>query len=303
MTTNAADGMERAGRQVAGHKAFHVFCRSGLVARGVLYLLIGWLAVQIGLGDGGREADKQGALQTVADRPGGTAMLWLLAAGFAGLALWRFSEAAFGQPTADGRKATKRLASFGRGVFYSAGFATMLNFVLGQGGNSSNEQSKTYTARAMEHPGGRWLVLAVGVGFLAWGVGSVVGAVRRKFLERLNTGRMGPRTRTVVKTLGVVGRASRGVVFGGVGVFLGYAAVTFDPGKAKGLDGTLRQFAGTPAGPWLLIVVAAGLLVFGVYSFCEARWRKVEAVRNGVRGRRRTGRRRGGARRLLPQVR
>jgi hypothetical protein len=295
MTTNVAGaGVRRAGRRVAGHSAFHIFCRSGLVARGVLYLLIGWLAVQIGLGDGGHEADKQGALQTVADKPGGTAMLWLLAAGFAGLALWRFAEAAFGQPVADGRKATKRLASFGRGLFYSAGCVTVLNFVLGQGGSSSNEQSKTYTARAMEHPGGRWLVLAVGIGFLAWGIGSVAGAVRRKFLERLNTGRMGPNTRRVVKTLGVVGRASRGIVFGGVGVFLAYAAITFDPGKAKGLDGTLRQFAGTPAGPWLLVVVAAGLLVFGAYSFCEARWRKVEAVRDRSRGRTR--------RRLLPRI-
>jgi Domain of Unknown Function (DUF1206) len=301
MTTNVAGGgVRRAGRRAAGHSAFHLLCRSGLVARGVLYLLIGWLAVQIGRGDGGHEADKKGALQTVADRPGGTVMLWLLVAGFAGLALWRFSEAAFGQPAADGRKASKRLASFGRGVFYSGGFVTMLSFVLGQGGNSSNEQSKSYTARAMEHTGGRWLVLAVGTGFVAWGVGNIVGAVRRKFLERLNTGRMGRRTRTVVKTLGVVGRASRGLVFGAVGAFLAYAAVTFDPGKARGLDGTLREFAGTPAGPWLLIVVAAGLLVFGAYSFCEARWRKVEAVRDGP-SRRRTGR--GGARRLLPQSR
>ncbi|MFB4303196.1 DUF1206 domain-containing protein [Actinomadura sp. NTSP31] len=300
MTSNVAEGgMRRAGRRVAGNSAFHLFCRAGLVARGVLYLLIGWLAVQIGMGEGGQEADKKGALQTVADKPGGTAMLWVMAVGFAGLALWRFSEAAFGQPFADGRKAGKRLASFGRGVFYTGGFITMLNFVLGEGGSSSNEQSKTYTARAMEHSGGRWLILAIGLGFVAWGIGNVVNAVRRKFLERLNTGQMGRRTRAVVQPLGIVGRASRGIVFGGVGVFLVYAAATFDPGKAKGLDGTLREFAGTPAGPWLLVVVAAGLLVFGAYSFCEARWRKVEAVRSGLRGR--TGR--GGVRRLLPQGR
>ncbi|MDL4818734.1 DUF1206 domain-containing protein [Actinomadura opuntiae] len=300
MTSNVAEGgVRRAGRRAAGNSAFHMLCRSGLAARGVLYLLIGWLAVQIGIGEGGQEADKKGALQTVAEKPGGTVMLWVLAAGFAGLALWRFSEAAFGQPVADGRKARKRLASFGRGVFYTGGFITMLNFVLGQGGSSSNEQSKTYTARAMEHPGGRWLILAIGLGFVAWGIGNVVGAVRRKFLERLNTGQMGRRTRSVVQTLGVVGRAARGIVFGGVGVFLVYAAVTFDADKAKGLDGTLREFAGTPAGPWLLVVVAIGLLVFGAYSFCEARWRKVEAVRGGSRGR--TGR--GGMRRLLPQGR
>ncbi|MFD0691144.1 DUF1206 domain-containing protein [Actinomadura fibrosa] len=280
MTASVAhNNAKHVGRQAAGHSLFHKLCRAGLAARGVLYLLIGWLAVQIGLGDSGEEADKKGALQTVAEKPGGTVMLWLLVLGFLGLALWRFSEAAFGQPLPDGQKATKRLASFGRGIFYTAGFVTMLSFVLGQGSNSSNEQSKTWTARAMEHTGGRWLVLAVGIGFIAWGVGNVVGAVRRKFLEKLKLGQMSPRTKPVVKTLGVVGRSARGIVFGAVGVFLAHAAIKFDPDKAKGLDGTLREFAGTAAGPWLLVAVAIGLLTFGAYSFCEARWRKVEAVR------------------------
>ncbi|WP_019633093.1 DUF1206 domain-containing protein [Actinomadura atramentaria] len=271
----------RHGRRVAGNRWFHRLSRAGLVARGIIYLLIGWLAVQIGLGDGGEQADKKGALQEIGEKPGGTIMLWLLTLGFLGLALWRFSEAAFGQPVADGDKPVKRLASFGRGVFYTAGFAGMLSFVLGQGGSSSDQQSHSYTARAMEHQGGRWLVLAVGVGFVAWGVGNIVSAVRRKFLKKLNVGEMSPRVAPVVKALGVVGRSTRGLVFGGVGVFLIRAAATFDPDEAKGLDGTLREFAGTPAGPWLLVAVALGLVVFGAYSLCEARWRKVEAARGG----------------------
>jgi hypothetical protein len=273
VTAAAGDGFRRA----AGHPWFHRLSRAGLAARGAIYLLIGWLAVQIGLGDGGEQADKKGALQLVGEKPGGTVVLWALTLGFLGLALWRFAEAAYGQPQADGRKPVKRLASFGRGVFYTAAFAGMLGFVLGQGGQSSDQQSHSYTARAMEHPGGRWLVLAVGLGFVAWGIGNIVGAVRRTFLKKLRP--MGPTAAPVVKTLGVVGRSARGLVFGGVGVFLARAAITFDPNQARGLDGTLREFAGTPAGPWLLVAVALGLVVFGAYSLCEARWRKVEAAR------------------------
>jgi hypothetical protein len=274
----ASDGVKRAGRQAAGHPLFHRLSRAGLASKGVIYLLIGSLAVRIGLGDTGEEADRSGALQTVAEQPGGGLVLWLLVAGFAGLALWQYAEAAYGQPGPDGGKATKRLASLGRGVFYTAGCLAILAFVLGRGAESSDTRSRQFTAEAMAEPGGRWLVLAVGLGFAGWGVGAVVNAVRRTFLEDLDTGRMGPRTRTAVKALGVVGRSARGLVFGAVGVFLAHAAITFDPGKAKGLDGTLREFAATPAGPWALVAVALGLVVYGVYAFCEARWRRIEAV-------------------------
>ncbi|HEX2313310.1 MAG TPA: DUF1206 domain-containing protein [Thermomonospora sp.] len=280
MAVGVARGeVDRAGRKAAGHRLFHRLSRGGLAAKGVVYLLIGWLAVRIGLGDGGEEADKSGALHTVAEGPGGAVALWLLVVGFAGLALWRFAESAYGQPVPDGHKATKRLASFGRGVFYTVSCLAILAFILGRGTSSSDEQSKEFTARAMAEPGGRWLVLAVGVGFVAWGLGNIVNALRRKFLEELDTGRMSPRTRTAVKALGVVGRSARGIVFGAVGVFLVHAAVTFDAGKAKGLDGTLREFAGTPAGPWALVAVALGLVTYGVYAFCEARWRRIETVR------------------------
>lgn len=270
------------GRKAAGHPWFHRLSRGGLVARGVLYLLVGWLAVRIGLGDGGgKEADRGGALQTVADNPGGSFVLWLLAAGFAGLALWQFSEARYGRPLPDGDSAFKRLTSLARGIVYLAGFAATVAFLLGHGGTSSDQQSKTYTARAMAEPGGRWLVLAVGAGFVVWGVVSLVNAARRAFLDELKTGQMNDEVRRrVVVPLGVAGNAARGLVGGAVGVFLAYSAITFDAGQAKGLDGTLREFAGTPAGRWGLVAVAAGLLLFGLYSFCEARWRKVEAVPN-----------------------
>jgi hypothetical protein len=78
-----------------------------------------------------------------------------------------------------------------------------------------------------------------------------------------------------VETVGVVGNAARGVVFAAAGVFLVTAAVRYDPQEARGIDATLRSFAHTPAGPWLLAAVAVGLVAFGLYSFAEARWRRI----------------------------
>ena len=86
---------------------------------------------------------------------------------------------------------------------------------------------------------------------------------------------MSARTHTVVEFLGAVGNAARGVVFGVAGACLVVAAVSFDPKRAQGLDGSLRKIATTPLGPWLLVAVALGLVTFGVYSWCEARWRVV----------------------------
>jgi Domain of Unknown Function (DUF1206) len=276
MTAQSAH-VRAAGRRASNSTPFQLLARGGLAARGVIYLLVGYLAVKIAFGKSGQSADRQGALQTVAKTTGGTLILWLLAIGFGGLALWRFSEALFGQAGPDGHKATKRLASLARGVFYTVVCASTVAFVVGAGGpGSSDKKSKDYTARAMHDlPAGRWLVLLVGLGFIAGGIGIAVGALRRNFEKRLKTEQMTPRVRRVVEALGMVGRSTRALVFAAAGVFLSYAAITYDPGKAKGVDGTLREFASTSVGPWLLVLVALGLVIFGLYSFCEARWRRV----------------------------
>jgi hypothetical protein len=204
-------------------------------------------------------------------------VLWLLAVGFAGMALWRLAEAAYGQSGPQGRKASKRVTSLARGVFYGFVCVGVVGLVSGSGGPpSGNSQSKDMTAQLMSHAGGRWLVLLIGLGVVGVGIAMIAGAVRKKFLKQLHLARMSSRTRKIVETLGTVGSTARGIVFGILGVFLVIAAVTFDPKKAQGLDGALRKIAGTPLGPWLLVAVALGLVTFGIYSWCEARWRKVQ---------------------------
>jgi hypothetical protein len=274
---SANRSVRSAGRQAASSRWLGWLARGGFVARGVIYMLIGVLAVQIGLGAGDKEADSTGALHAIAARPGGAAVLWLLAVGFAGMALWRLAEAAYGQAGPGGRKASRRVTSLARGVFYALVCAGVVGLVSGSGGPApGNSQSEDLTARLMSHAGGRWLVLLIGLGVVAAGIGMVVTGVRRKFLRQLRLERMSSRTRKIVQTLGTVGNTAGGIVIGIVGVLLVVAAVTFDPKNAQGLDGALRRIARTPLGPWLLVAVAVGLVIFGVYSCCEARWRNVQ---------------------------
>ncbi|GAB2933651.1 DUF1206 domain-containing protein [Streptomyces heilongjiangensis] len=252
--------------------------RAGLTARGVIYLLVGALALQIAFGEGGRQADRQGALEEISEKPLGSFLLWALGIGVAGMALWRLSEAVFGAAGPDGRKWTKRLASAARFVFYTFVAYSVLTFAAGAGGGgggSSDEQSKDVTARALELPAGQWLVGAAGVGVSVAGVWIAVRAVMRSYHKHLRLGGMSRRTRRAVDVTGVGGGLARGLVFAAAGVFAVRAAIDYEPDKAKGLDDTLRSFADTPVGPALLACVAAGLVLFGLFSFAMARWRKV----------------------------
>ncbi|MFE9675699.1 DUF1206 domain-containing protein [Streptomyces sp. NPDC006259] len=252
--------------------------RAGLAARGVIYLLVGALALQIAFGENKkRQADRQGALAEIADRPFGSVLLWALGIGLVGMALWRLSEVVFGSVGPDGRKAKKRLLSLARCAFYSFVAYSVLAFAAGSGdgGGSSDKQSRDVTARVLELPGGRWIVGAAGAGIVVAGLWIGGRAVLRKYRKKLRLEQMSARTRRLVDVTGVGGGAARGLVFAAAGTFAIRAAVDYEPDKAKGLDDTLRSFAETPAGPWLLACVAAGLVLFGLFSFAMARWRKV----------------------------
>ncbi|MFI9377586.1 DUF1206 domain-containing protein [Streptomyces parvulus] len=263
-------------RGAANGSAAEGAARAGLTARGVIYLLVGVLALQIAFGTGNREADRGGALEEIADKPFGAVMLWALGIGLVGMALWRLSEAAFGATGKDGHKAKKRLPAAARCVFYAFVAYSVLAFAAGAGGSgSSDQQSRDVTRKVLEMPAGQWVVGLAGAGIVVAGVVIAVQAIRRSYHKKLKLGALSSRARTLLDVTGVGGGVARGAVFAAAGAFAVRAAVDYQPDQAKGLDDTLRSFAQTPLGPWLLALVAAGLVLFGVFSFALARWRRV----------------------------
>ncbi|WP_425247172.1 DUF1206 domain-containing protein [Streptomyces sp. NEAU-NA10] len=252
--------------------------RAGLTARGVIYLLVGVLALQIAFGENKRQqADRQGALAELSAKPFGSVLLWALGIGLVGMALWRLSEVVFGSVGPDGRKAKKRLLALVRCGFYSFVAYSVLAFAAGSGGGggSSDEQSRDVTARLLKVPAGQWVVGAAGAAVVVVGIWIGGRAVMRAYRDKMRLGEMSPRVRRLVDVTGVGGGGARGLVFAAAGASAVRAAVDYQPDKAKGLDDTLRSFAGTPVGPGLLACVAAGLVLFGLFSFAMARWRKV----------------------------
>jgi hypothetical protein len=254
--------------------------RAGFAARGLIYVLVSVIALRIAFdGDGGgKQADRGGALDELAGKPFGAVMLWIVGIALAGMGLWRLSEAVFGGTGPDGSKLTKRAGSAGRFLFYAFVSYSVLSYAAGDrgsGSGSSDQHTDDVTALVLKWPGGQWIVGIAGAAVVIAGLWIAVRAARKKFREHLRTSAMSRRTKQVSDVLGVTGGTARGIVFAVAGVFAMVAAVQHRPGKAKGLDDTLRAFRDLPAGPWLLAVIAVGLAAFGVFSWCNARWRKI----------------------------
>jgi hypothetical protein len=236
-------------------------------------VLIGWVALLLAIGQSSREADQTGALQLLAGKPYGLVSLWLLGIGFAAYSLWRLSEAAFGV-AGDGNGAGPRLKSLGRAIVY-AFFAWVTFTVISGSARNQSRQQQDLTAKVMQHSGGRWLVGIVGIVVVIIGLVLITEGLRRKFMKYLQLAQLSPTTRRVVKWLGTIGTTARGAVFALAGVLVVDAAITHKAAKSGGIDKALLTLRNQPFGEALLILVALGLIIFGVYGLCEARWRKV----------------------------
>jgi hypothetical protein len=252
--------------------------RTGLVAKGLSYGLVGVLAILLAGGLGGRATGRQGALAAIADESYGRVLILLLAAGFAAYAVWRLAQALLDRG-GEGKDATgiaKRLGYFARAVAYLALAASALTLLDGTGSNSSQTQrARETTADALTWPAGRWLVGAAGVGFLVAAAFNGYRAVTQKFEKNWYVDDLGERTQRVIAGLSSVGLLARFIVFGLIGAFIVKAAYEHDPHEAIGLDGALRKVADGTYGQALLGALAAGLLCYALFCFVEARYRRV----------------------------
>ncbi len=257
--------------------ALQHLARVGLIAYGVVHLLIAWLALQLAWSGGGQSADQSGALATLAASPVGRPLLWVLAVGLVALALWQAAEvlrwrSGWSASGEQRKRAVTRTAKAGaKTVVYLVLAYTAFRFATGSGQSSSAQQQQT-AAGVFGWPGGRWLVGAVGLAVIAIGVHHVVKGVKKSFVEEIDLASAPQTTRRTVTRLGQVGYPAKGVAFGVVGALFVYAAVTFDAAKASGLDGALRTILDAPFGKVLLTLVAVGIAAFGVFCFVRARY-------------------------------
>ena len=267
---------EAQGEKVARTDSFEGLARAGLIARGVVYGIIGILALKLALGDGGDTTNQQGALQTIAQGPFGKVLLALMAVGLLGYAAWRLIRAALGHGPEASDDTKDRIAGVVSGIAYAALCVTAVQILVGSGssGGPSNNPDGT-TGGVLDWPAGQVLVVIAGLAFIGVALDQARKGVKKEFLEDSKTEQMSSEVRKAFTAVGVTGHVARAVVFALVGWFLIRAAVEYDPDKAVGLDGALAELGQAAYGPILLGIVAAGLICFAAYSVMDARYRKV----------------------------
>ena len=275
----------RSARNAATSPAMTGLARLGYAIKGVVYIVIGVLAFLLVTGHGGQLTDQNGALKAIYDSPLGEGfgrlLLVVVTIGLFAFALWSLIQALF-DTEAKGRQAKGIIARVGYAavaVSYALlGFGA-LQIVMSGSPNGSSRNSTTsaqnWTGLLLKQPAGVFLVIVVGIAVLCIAAYLVYKAYRAPFRQRLNLSTLSPRSQRTVVNIGRMGYGALSIVFAIVGFFLIVAAYKHNSNDARGLDSALVELLKQPFGPWLVGIVAIGLIAYGVYSFVEARYRKV----------------------------
>lgn len=255
--------------------------RVGYAAKAVVYFTVGALAAQAAFGAGGATTDQRGALRTLLDQPMGRALLWVIALGLFGYAVWGVIAAMSDAERrgSDGKGLALRIGMVVRALAYGALGVTAVRVATGSGGGgSSGQRTQDWTARLMAMPMGRTLVLAAGAGVIGYGLYQLYRSYKAKLSKELDLSRLTPDAATWVVRLARFGMAARGVVFTIVGWFLLRAGMERDASEAGGLGDALATLERQAYGPWLLGAVALGLIAYAVYELVNARYRRISVA-------------------------
>ncbi len=276
---NNVQNAERGARNAATSQWMTGLARCGYAAKGIVYLIIGVIAIQVAIGAGGTVTDQRGALHAILQQPFGHPMLGVVAVGLFGFALWSIIQAIFDTEN-EGKKAKGVLARVGYaavGISYAALAFGALQLALGtgSGGRGSNTAAQDGTALLLKQPFGPFLVILVGLIVLGVAFYLFYNAYSARFQRHLKVSTLGIQVKKGVVIAGRWGYAAMGVVTGITGIFLIVAALQHNSSKAIGLDGALQELSHQPYGQLLLGIVALGLFAYGIYSFVEARYRRV----------------------------
>ena len=262
----AADAAEAA----SNTKALDVVARSGFAVMALLHIVIGAIAIALALGQPG-QAEPTGAIEQLAANPWGPAVMWACLVGCAGLSLWQLSEATLrARRLPAGKRIGKLISSGFLAVAYGSVGLSFAGFAVGLRGDSG-DSTKDFSTALIRGPFGVPALIALGLTVIGVGVYFIVKGVRKQFKVELHHFE-GTRRGRVISGLGVAGHVAKGVALILVGLLFVVAAARNQPGESTGLDGSLKALRDHPAGPYLLVAIAAGLISYGLFALIRARF-------------------------------
>lgn len=254
--------------------------RLGYGVRGLIYGIIGLLALMFAIGGSGSLQDPQGAIASIGQQIFGRILLGIILIGLIGYTLWGLIRAFF-DPLHKGKSfkgILERIGFFISAVAYAILIIPTYNFIFNISNAAQNGaqgiQLKNIIGTIFLMPFGKWIVGIIGVIVLVIGVYQVYQGLRHNFDKQIKPYALTPKQVKWVKRIGRFGTLGRAVVFFIVGLFLLFAAYHAKPTEVKGVGGALLILLQQPYGHWLLGIVALGLIAFGGYSLLSAFWFK-----------------------------
>ena len=264
------DRAEQVGREAHESDWLDYAIRAGLVAYGVVHLLVGWLALQLAFGESEGKASNKGAMQELAQQPFGEVLVWAIAVGMFLLVIWRGLEVAVGHQDKDeGADRWKaRAVSAMKAAIYAAVGISALNVVIGA---KSSQGGSTWTKTVMEWPAGQWIVAAVGLAVIGYGANHVRKGFTDDYAKHLDAEGRSGQTGKAYLMFGKVGYIGKGIAIAIVGGLILYGGLTHDAKKSGSLDQALHKLLTYPFGQVMLVVVAAGIICYGLFCFARAK--------------------------------
>jgi hypothetical protein len=270
--------MQKPSVQKNANRGIYLAARAGYMAKGVVYAIIGVLAFQTAIGDGGQTSGSSGALRQIVDEPFGRILLVLVGIGLVGYSIWRFAQAGLDPDNkgTDTGGIVQRLGYAVSGFIYGSLAFTAFGLVIGNGGGGGSS-TQSLTARLMQQPFGQWLVGIVGAAVIGFGLAQIYKGITAEFRKKFAVHEMSNTEETWATRAGRIGLFARGIVLAMVGGFFVQAAYFAQPDEARGFGGALAELLTQPFGPWLLGIVALGLIAYGIYMWVLARYRQIPA--------------------------
>ena len=264
-------------KRAAANPALEILERLGYVARGVLYAVMGVLALRIAMAQpGGQATDLTGSLVYLIGQPFGKLVLYVMVIGLAAYSVWGFIRAIF-DPLHRGSDASgylERLGFVSSAVSYAAIVVFGLRILIRNGGASGDSTQKTILS-VLDHPAGGSLTVLIGLLAIGIAIGQFVEGYRAVFQRDLKGWEMSESARRIVVALGRFGMFARGVIFLVIGWFIVQAGLHHDPGQVQGFGGAFLFLLSKPFGHLLLGIVALGFVALGLHSFACARWMRL----------------------------
>ena len=276
-TTNSKinkTNVKREAQKVEFSPLMEALTRFGYGVRGLIYIVMGLLALQVTFGKGGALASPQGAIAAIGKQPAGRILLWVVLVGLISYALWGVVRAVM-DPLHKGRDAKGLLARFGF-LTSAFGYAVLIfptyGYIRGASKTASGSGTQKFIATIMALPGGRWAIAILGLIVLVAGLYQIYLGLSASFERQFHTYALSPKELKLATNVGRFGTSARGVVLAVVGGLIGLSAYQANPSQQVGMDTALATMLHQPYGIWLLGIIAVGLIAFGFYSMLSALW-------------------------------